>query len=396
MILDPSESINNMGSLRVDVLDATNLPSADRNGYSDPFCKFELNGHTVFKTQVQKKTLHPAWNEFFETEIPSRTAAKFNCRVYDWDTLGEPDFLGATAINLELLEPFKPQEYNLTLDGKSGTIRLRLLFRPSYITRTRHGSSTFSGTFAVPGKIVTGVAGVPLKGVGKGASFLKNTFLGKKNSEDTNGTAVQSPEILAAPLAPAPAIVADDMADKESPTFGENSSPSPSHQRTKSASAASIYSTNGGPAPTGTGSFTIVSAEGFPPSSSILVLVKALPSKKTLHKTKHLKDPSGAVTFNEKFIASCSADTQFQIQVRNHTHFGSDDILGQALFFIDESGTEQEKTIQAGSGSVTIKSNFEMASNGATDSPKHAGGNMRRSFLSKRENGRISREGTPS
>lgn len=65
MTLDPSESINNMGKLRVDVLDASDLPSADRNGFSDPYCKFELNGKDVFKTKVQKKTLHPAWNEFF-------------------------------------------------------------------------------------------------------------------------------------------------------------------------------------------------------------------------------------------------------------------------------------------------------------------------------------------
>ena len=60
MALDPSESINNMGKLRVDVLDASDFPSADRNGYSDPYCKFELNGKDVFKTKVQKKTLQPA------------------------------------------------------------------------------------------------------------------------------------------------------------------------------------------------------------------------------------------------------------------------------------------------------------------------------------------------
>ncbi|MDA4133068.1 MAG: hypothetical protein OK454_08090, partial [Thaumarchaeota archaeon] len=59
MQLDPSESINNMGNMRVDVLDAADLPAADSNGKSDPYCKFELNGREVFKTKVQKKTLHP-------------------------------------------------------------------------------------------------------------------------------------------------------------------------------------------------------------------------------------------------------------------------------------------------------------------------------------------------
>ena len=66
MELDPSESINNMGNLRVDVLDAEDLPAADSNGKSDPYCKFELNGQDVFKTKTVKKPLSPAWNEFFD------------------------------------------------------------------------------------------------------------------------------------------------------------------------------------------------------------------------------------------------------------------------------------------------------------------------------------------
>lgn len=85
MQLDPSESINNMGNLRVDVLDAANLIAADRNGKSDPFCIFTLDGKEVHKTEFQKKTLHPSWNEVFETKIASRTAANFVVEVLDWD-----------------------------------------------------------------------------------------------------------------------------------------------------------------------------------------------------------------------------------------------------------------------------------------------------------------------
>lgn len=85
MKLDPSESISNMGNLRVDILDAANLPSADRNGKSDPYCVFELDGKEVHRTKVQKKTLHPAWNEVFETKVASRTGAKLEVEIYDWD-----------------------------------------------------------------------------------------------------------------------------------------------------------------------------------------------------------------------------------------------------------------------------------------------------------------------
>ena len=135
MVLDPSESINNMGTLRVDVLDAKHLPSADHNGYSNPLCKFYLDGKTIFKTGLRKKTLDPAWNEVFECKILSRTAARLVCDVHNWKSAFDSDSLGAATVNLETIEPFKPQEYQLALDRESGTVRLRLLFKPEYVTR---------------------------------------------------------------------------------------------------------------------------------------------------------------------------------------------------------------------------------------------------------------------
>ncbi|CAG8954387.1 hypothetical protein HYFRA_00006014 [Hymenoscyphus fraxineus] len=416
MTLDPSESINNMGKLRVDVLDGADLPSADRNGYSDPYCKFELNGKDVFKTKVQKKTLHPAWNEFFEVDIPSRTAAKFNCKVYDWDFGEKADFLGGADVNLELLDPFKAQELNLSLDGKSGSIRLRLLFRPDYVTRSRQGSSTFSGTFATPGKIVTGVAGAPIKGVGfaaagvgKGASFIKHGFSRKKKDEEPNGA---SPVVMDSEDSqfsvggfggPRRSSALPPPSDVSAPITPPGSSlGAPHHTRTKSFGQGSMHSVFGsspGAASTGIANFTIISAAGYPPSSSVMVYVKQIgPKVKVLHKTEHIKSPSGMVNFNEKkesFRCACSADTQFQISVKGHNTFGSDDDLGEGLVFVDESGSGQEKSVKAGSGHVMIKSNFILTPEEPPESPK----GLRRGFLSKsiREpNGRPSREPTPT
>lgn len=402
MLLDPSESMNNMGTLRVDILDGADLPSADRNGYSDPFCKFELNGENVFKTQVQKKTLTPVWNEFFETEIPSRTAADFKCKVYDWDFAGDDDHLGNAKIDLSTIEPFRPQELRIPLDGKSGSVRVRLVFRPSYITRSRHGTSTFANNFAVPGKIVTGVAGVPIKGVGmaasgigagvgRGASFLKHGFKSSKKDKHTSVASV---------------IVEDTSANGASPAGVEtivtggaiNAAPSsdslaPSHTRNKSVTAGSIYSTAGGAAPTGSATITIVSADGYPPSSNIMVVIRQLPKEKQIYKTKHIKAPGGSVKFDETFSAACSADTQFQLQVKDHATFGSDEVLGQTLFFVDESGTQQEKIVTAGSGHVIVKSNFVQREEVESESPARG---LRKSLLGKKENGRASREGTPA
>ncbi|KAI1409693.1 tricalbin [Hypoxylon sp. FL1857] len=414
MHLDPSESINNMGNLRVDVLDASDLPAADSNGKSDPYCKFELNGQDVFKTKTQKKTLNPVWNEFFEVAIPSRTAAKFTCKVYDYDFADKPDYLGGADINLEQLDPFKAKELKLLLDGKSGSIRLRLLFRPDYVTRTRLGTGTFSGTFGGPGRIVTGVVGAPVKGgvavagvvghgVGKGASFIKRGLRGKKDDEG-NGL-VKTPSnseiptiITNSPEAPPPGpglrrstgISVDGEAPRPvTPTTNG----SKGHGRNPSLGGVSIHSLAPGSAGAGTATFTVVSASGYPASSDIYVLIRQLtPKERTVGKTKHHESPAGVVRFDETFKHTCTADTQFRIEVKGHHTFGSDDDLGDALYFVDESGAG-EKEIKVGPGTVVLKSTFV---ENIAESPRSGNsGGLRRSFLSKKE-ARTSREGTPT
>ncbi|POS83696.1 hypothetical protein EPUL_005364 [Erysiphe pulchra] len=404
MKLDPCESINNMGKLRVDVLDASQLPSADRNGYSDPFCRFELNGKDVFKTKVQKKTLHPAWNEFFEVDIASRTAAQFKCTVFDWDFGEKSEVLGSSMIDLISLDSFKPQEVNLELDGKSGSVRLRLLFKPGYIVRSRQGTSHLSGTFATPGKIVTGVAGVPLKGVGfaahgvgKGANFIRKGFKSrKKGDDDTN---VETTDVEGVEKS-------DDAAGDDSVrTSGQIAGLSPNslnpvtHFRTRSFGASSIRSMAlaGSDSSPGTAAFTILSATGYPPSTNLMVYLKQLgPKIKTLHRTEHIKTTTGDVTFDgkkESFKCTCSADTQFQIQVKDRKIFGSDDDLGEGLFFIDDSGTGVEKQVKVGAGFVIIKSNFILQPELGENSPRASSSAFRKSLLGKRENGKVIRDG---
>ena len=379
MELDPSESINNMGTLRVDVLDADDLPAADRNGYSDPYCKFNLNGKDVYKTKTQKKTLHPAWNEYFECPVKSRTAAKFKVSVMDWDMGDKDDLLGEAAINLNLLEPFKPQEIVLTLDGKSGVLRLKMLFKPDYVTRSRQGSSTFSGTFAAPGKIV----GAPVKGVGmvgggvvKGASFLRHGFKRSKDSRDVSNGNVEPPEeptmngdsAMSTPQRAAPMIDQSPSTPKRTTSFG---------------GASSMSAAGGAPGKpeAGTAMFMVQSASGYPASSKIQVHVKQLSSKgaKEVHKTKAIKSSSGQIEWeHEMFKVTCSPDTQFQVMVEDDKLLGGHK-LGEALFFIDDSPAGSEKTVKVGEGSVVIKTTFMPSEDGFPDSPK-----SRRSFLSKR------------
>jgi len=212
--LDPSESINNMGDLRVDVVEAKNLPAADRTGYSDPYCVFILNGEKVFKTKVIKKTLNPTWDEKFDVSVPSRTAADFEVEVYDWDFAGGDDFLGKAHIFLTEIEPFQQKTMSLPLEGKSGEIKLKFLFKPAYISRSRRGTSTFTA-----GRVVTGLAGAPVKVVGGGvqgvskglgaaagglggaAGFVKRGFIKKKVDPDAQDEDIGPREVAIAKAA---------------------------------------------------------------------------------------------------------------------------------------------------------------------------------------------------
>ncbi|KAK5091304.1 Tricalbin-2 [Lithohypha guttulata] len=410
MNLDPSESINNMGTLRVDVLDAAELPAADRNGYSDPYCKFKLNGKEIHKTKTQKKTLHPAWNETFETLISSRTAADFRVDIYDWDFGDKADFLGGANIKLAELKPLEAKEYTYPLDGKSGVIRLKMVFKPSYITRSRQGTSTFQGTFAPAGKVV----GAPVKGVAKvgggvvkGASFLKRNFTHRGSKDEpelaVNGVREGSPvpDVLEAPATPARSMA---LSDNNSPM-----APVSTHNRHSSYTSTTFAGGAQG-TDSGTAHFLIVSASGFPEKADVQVHVSMKGAKgktKELYKTKHLKPKDGLVMFgeDENFKVACAADTTFQMVVKDHEVF-RDKELGEGMFFVSDQGSGSEQTVNCGSGTVVIRSSFAPESgvnsgiadasllrpstSGAESPVSRKEGGPRRSFFGKRDaSGRI-------
>ncbi|KAJ5929788.1 hypothetical protein N7454_006738 [Penicillium verhagenii] len=398
MKLDPLESINNMGNLRVDVLDAADLPSADRNGFSDPYCKFRIgeDNKDVYKTKIP---------------IKSRIGANFHVDVYDWDFGDSADWLGASPIDLEALEPFQAQEVTLPLNGKSGVIRLKLLFKPNYVTRSRQGSATFSGTFAMPGKVI----GAPVKGVGyvggnvvRGASFVKHGFMSrihkpKQSDADAVSVAESTNEngtngSPSAGLSPSAALVDSNPG-----------SVTPTKEHSRNRSTASQFGDNlsviggAGRGDSGTAHITIVSASNFPASAHLRVIVRAQGSKgmKELHKTKAQKASGDIVTYDDTFkVPHATADAMYQVRVVNHSTFGSDDIYGEASFPVADQGSDsnQDKPISVGSGSVVIRSSFTSSESSLRPTTSHstagpdADGSespdsrkpARRSFLGKR------------
>lgn len=397
MTLDPSESINNMGTLRVDVLDAAELPAADRNGYSDPFCRFKLNGKEVYKTKTQKKTLHPAWNEYFEVPITSRVGADFKCDVYDWDLGDKDDFLGSTPLNLAVLEPFQPQEMTYKLDGKSGVLRLKMLFKPSYVSRSRQGSATFSGTFGPAGKVM----GAPVKGVGKlgggvakGAGLLRRGFTNRGSSKnepmDAGVNGAMNGESEAAPVQGSPTRTAAIVDGAGSPMTP--------HSRTKSGGGDSVYGGTPKGAEAGTASISVLSATGYPSGADVRVTIKMLGTKaKEVHKTKAVKSSSGTVEYSaesESCKTTCTADTQFQVSVVDHHTFGNSKDLGEGTFFVSDQGSGAEQSVTAGAGKVMLRSSFAASGAGYSESlkPSVSGRDSpdskreaRRSFFSRRD-----------
>ena len=411
MKLDPSERADNSGKLKVDVMDAADLPAADRNGFSDPYCKFILNGKEVFKSDKQRKTLHPAWNESFETMIRSRTASKFVCEVWDWDFGDKSDFLGKADINLEQLEPFTQKEITLGLDGKSGAVRLRMLFTPEYVTRQRQGSSTFHGTFATPGKVV----GAPVKGIGKGAvlvggavgggvvkagSLLGGAFKRHKSGVQNESAATNDASSVAdqsivnggdsTPGAAdgygSRAVTPSTSLDANNHTGGAlsatpgsasgSAAPMTPHSRTKSwgATSQSTYgaSPGGDSSNQGTASIALLSASGFPPSVHLRLILSTQTPKgqKELHKTKALKPsgPSSTAEFDSENVkVRSAADTPFRIKAEDHKTFGSDQDLGEGQFFLADQGGGGEQVVRVGSGSVRIRSAFVAGDQSSAD-----------------------------
>ncbi|GAA6009648.1 hypothetical protein JCM11491_001046 [Sporobolomyces phaffii] len=164
----PRESIKNAGILQVRLFGAQGLPSADRNGKSDPYAVFELNGHKVFKSQIKKKTLAPEWNETFDCPVPRRDIAEVMLEVWDWDRLGGDDKLARAVVDLSRLSGpdgklvTSPVSFDVELrDFKSvtkpaGTAKISLFFRPEFVRTPRRSTGTVSGAI---GRIGTTLGG---------------------------------------------------------------------------------------------------------------------------------------------------------------------------------------------------------------------------------------------
>jgi len=83
------------------------VDSKDLNGLSDPFVAVSY-GRKKHKTQVEKKTLDPVFNEEFLFSVDvAQTSDLLRFEVFDWDFVGSNDFIGMAEVNLSIFSAWE-------------------------------------------------------------------------------------------------------------------------------------------------------------------------------------------------------------------------------------------------------------------------------------------------
>lgn len=85
--------------LIVNIVEALSLAAADKSGTSDPFVTVAC-GTKEEKTSVKKETLNPIWDERVRISDIDTSVEHIDVAVWDYDTWGEPDFLGIAIVPL--------------------------------------------------------------------------------------------------------------------------------------------------------------------------------------------------------------------------------------------------------------------------------------------------------
>ncbi|KAH8835823.1 C2 domain-containing protein [Flagelloscypha sp. PMI_526] len=352
--LEPRESINNQGTLRVDVISAHDLIAADRGGKSDPFAVFSLDDKKVFKSQTIKKTLNPEWNESFTTSVPSRVGSNFEVEVYDWDQVGSSDLLGAAKIDLASLESFEASEQTLKLvhpkHGQKGTISIRMMFQPEIIVRSRKNTSTFS----TAGRALTTVGGLPVTGAKGIAHGIHGIF--SSSSKDSVPDVPHVPSSLPSGQASHPIGDKHGLHATIPSTDSDGTGP------------------NIGP---GTLKVTVIQGKDLLGGDAKPYATLRIGDKEV--KTKHI-GKTNAPEWNESFTFSTSSvTTKMFVWVHDHKTIGKDKLIGDGEVdiwrHIQPNGvTNAEVLLELRDGNGLVKFNLEFSLDTLSrDSPEGKG-----------------------
>ena len=92
--------------INLSLMRASNLPSADSNGLSDPYCLMNiLNTKISVKSRRIDKSINPMWDENFRIPIQSLNSDILRIEVIDWDKIGKHDKLAMIDFSLNNFQP---------------------------------------------------------------------------------------------------------------------------------------------------------------------------------------------------------------------------------------------------------------------------------------------------
>ncbi|CAF1029366.1 unnamed protein product, partial [Brachionus calyciflorus] len=133
-LFNSMKNMDDIGWLRVKVLRADGLASADINGKSDPFCCLQLINDYV-QTHTVYKNLNPEWDQVFEFKVIDLHSV-LEITVLDEDKNKVYEFLGKIEIPLTNIQNGKKKVYPLKdkklLNRAKGSIELEmeLIYNP--------------------------------------------------------------------------------------------------------------------------------------------------------------------------------------------------------------------------------------------------------------------------
>lgn len=195
--LPPLDTVLDVGHTTLDILSASDLMAVDRNGKSDPFCVVKLDGIEIHRTDKQRRTLNPIWNDAIKFPMLSRSRQNLLLEIYDWDLTHDDELIGLANLDLSLITPNNSTQFELELDTR-GKILIRATFKPEFVrpklSKTSGLLIDLNDVSSVPLKVVGGAAdlagnavgsGIALvtDGVSIGGNLFKGITKGKKKSE---------------------------------------------------------------------------------------------------------------------------------------------------------------------------------------------------------------------
>ena len=121
--------------INIHLISAENLPSADSNGLSDPYCLFTiLKTNISVKSRKIDKNLNPVWDDYFHIPFHSLNSDILRLEIIDWDRVGKHDKLCMIDFplnNFEIGVIYTDKYTLIPLEGNNGGSKVNLKFQIS-------------------------------------------------------------------------------------------------------------------------------------------------------------------------------------------------------------------------------------------------------------------------